>query len=145
MWNHFYTPLTIVPHLYYQFQGNRRDEIFRPKTRIIRLKYPQHHLRTSPRVSSIDLASIRQHSFFHTKCRIIREKSSPMFPYTSHELPPYAYGSDRAKFIFPYKKSNYSSKFTLRLPIYLPWVASIDMKNIGQSHFFHIKSRIIRL
>ena len=33
---------------------------------------------------------------------------------------PYAYGSDRAKFIFPYKKSNYSSKFTLSLPIYLP-------------------------
>ena len=86
MWNHFYTPLTIVPHLYYQFQVNRRDEIFRPKTRIIRLKYPQHHLRTSPQVSPIGLAPIRQHSFFHTKCRIIRRNSLLGFPYTSHEL-----------------------------------------------------------
>ena len=165
MWNHFYTPLTIVPHLYYQFQVDRRDEIFRPKTRIIRLKYPQHHLRTSPRVSSIDLATIRQHSFFHTKCRIIREKSSPMSPYTSYELPLciwkrsgqvhfsiqkvelfveihsltshippmsclYRYEEHWPKSLFPYKKSNYSLKITLRLPIYLPYNSPDNMTKV---------------
>ena len=42
----------------------------------------------------------------------------------------YRYGEHWPKSLFPYKKSNYSLKITIRLPIYLPYNSPNNMTKV---------------